>query len=105
MNERQIHAQGIDRVATVSRQERKKNDKRQKLKDKLLDEVFPINRVTKAVMELFKSPGFQRAAAEMVAADLPYHDKTSLRANFNTVLFEKLFTRRCFSFFYIGANA
>ncbi len=105
LNERQIHAQGVDRVATVTRHEQKEIAKRQKLKDKLSEEVFPIDRITKGVMHLFESHGFQRAAAEMVAADLPFQDRSSLRAQFNTILFETLFTRKLFSYFYIGSNA
>ncbi len=105
LNERQMHAQATDRVATVTRAEKKDIAKRQRLKDKLSDEVFPIDRITKPVMHLFQSFGFQRAAAEMIAADLPFQDRSSLRAQFNTILFETLFTRKLFSFFYIGSNA
>ncbi len=105
INERQIHAQAIDRTAAVSRSEKKQTAKRQQLKEQLSEEVFPINRITKGVMELFKSKGFQQAAAEMVAADLPCEDRTSLRAQFNTVLFDTIFTRRLYSRFYLGANA
>ncbi len=105
LNERQIHAQGIDRATEVTRAEKKEVNKRQRLKAKLNEQVLPFDRITKANMELFKSRGFQMAVAEMVAADLPCEDRSSLRAQFNTILFESLFTRKAFSNFYIGSNS
>ncbi len=104
LNERQIHAQGAATLDAANKETRRLENKRQALKDKLEDEVFPINRLTKANYTLFQSKGFQRAVAEIVAGQLSSHEKNALRAQFNTVLFETVFTRRCYSFFYVGSG-
>ncbi len=103
LNERQTHEQATARLETVDRDERRKERQRQALKDKLEDEVFPMNRITKANYVLFQSKGFQRAVAEIIASQLSSLENNALRAQFNTVLFETMFTRRLFSYFYIGS--
>ncbi len=104
LNERQTHQQATSRLDEANRDDQRKERQRQALKDKLEEEVFPINRITKANYVLFQSKGFQRAVAEIVASQLFSFENSALRSQFNTVLFETMFTRRLFSFFYIGSS-